>query len=187
MRTEPGDVMSDVEQKVVGTPSPASGAGDRTEKARQADRIEITVNGVQIDVSPELEDAVHRAHKGLLRPLPREMTTTQAAEFLDVSRPFVIKLIQRGMLPCRTVGKNRRIPSEAVLDYREQMFQQARRQYCSARLLLCGKSERVREGKAAGGWCFVADEMEDEVRRGENERALLPDAVPRQKVALRVL
>lgn len=68
---------------------------------------------------------MHRALKGLLKPLPKEMTTTQAAEFLDVSRPFVIKLTQRGELPCRMVGKHRRIPSEAVLHYRETMFQKA--------------------------------------------------------------
>lgn len=68
---------------------------------------------------------MHRALKGLLKPLPKEMTTTQAAEFLDVSRPFVIKLTQRGELPCCMVGKHRRIPSEAVLNYREKMFQKA--------------------------------------------------------------
>jgi excisionase family DNA binding protein len=54
------------------------------------------------------------------------MTTTQAAEFLDVSRPFVIKLIERGELPRRMVGKHRRIPSGALLAYREKMFQRAR-------------------------------------------------------------
>jgi excisionase family DNA binding protein len=76
-------------------------------------------------VSPELEEAVHRGRQRLLQPLPIEMTTNQAAEFLDVSRPFVIKLVQRGELPCRMVGKHRRIPSEAVLRYRDFIFQQA--------------------------------------------------------------
>jgi excisionase family DNA binding protein len=119
--------MSDVVQKAVATPAPSSEGRGPSGDTRQSDRIEITVNGVRIDVSPELEDAVHRAHKGLLRPFPKEMTTTQAAEFLDVSRPFVIKLIERGELPCRMVGKHRRIPGEAVLGYRERMFQQARK------------------------------------------------------------
>jgi len=54
------------------------------------------------------------------------MTTTQAAEFLDVSRPFVIKLIKRGELPCRMVGKHRRIPTEALQEHREKMFQRAK-------------------------------------------------------------
>jgi excisionase family DNA binding protein len=54
------------------------------------------------------------------------MTTTQAAEFLDVSRPFVVKLVKRRELPCRLVGKHRRIPSAALLEYREKMFQRAK-------------------------------------------------------------
>jgi excisionase family DNA binding protein len=83
------------------------------------------VNGVRIEVAPELEAAVLRAYKATFQ-LPREMTTTQAAEFLDVSRPFVIKLLKRGELPCRMVGKHRRIPSDALLEYREKMFQQAK-------------------------------------------------------------
>lgn len=122
-----GNVMSDLVQKAVATPSPASENRRRSGKGRQPNRVEITVNGVRIAVSQELEDAVYRAHQGLLRPMPKEMTTTQAAEFLDVSRPFIIKLITRGELPCRMVGKHRRIPSEALLEYRQQMFHQARR------------------------------------------------------------
>jgi excisionase family DNA binding protein len=88
--------------------------------------VEIIVNGVRVEVSPELEAAVHRAYQGLVPPLPAEMTTTQAAEFLDVSRPFVIKLVQRGELPCRMVGKHRRIPSAALLEYREKMYRRAK-------------------------------------------------------------
>jgi excisionase family DNA binding protein len=54
------------------------------------------------------------------------MTTSQAADFLSVSRPFVIKLIKQGELPCRMVGKHRRIPSDALRVYREKMFQRAK-------------------------------------------------------------
>jgi excisionase family DNA binding protein len=122
-----GDAMAQAMQKVAAPSSPGSVTTDSRGNAGQADRIEVTVNGVRIEVSPELEDAVKRAQKGLLQPLPREMTTTQAAEFLDVSRPFVIKLTQRGELPFRRVGQHRRIPSEAVLAYREKMFHQAQK------------------------------------------------------------
>src|SRR5262249_42313042 len=109
--------------------TPATPLGDAkgtAEESRPAGGIVITVNGVRIEVSPELEAAVHRAYKGVVTPLPTEMTTTQAAEFLDVSRPFVIKLIKRGELPCRRVGTHRRIPCAALLEYREKMFQRAK-------------------------------------------------------------
>lgn len=119
--------MSDTVRRGVAPRSSPAETKKSAENASQADSIKITVNGVRIAVSSELENAVHQAHKGLLEPLPKELTTTQAAEMLDVSRPFIIKLTQRGELPCRMVGKHRRIPSEAVLEYREKMFQQARK------------------------------------------------------------
>jgi excisionase family DNA binding protein len=105
------------------TPAPQPAKAPVPEKGG---RIEVRINGIPVEVSPELEAAVHRAYHGLNRPLPAEMTTTKAAEFLDVSRPFVIKLIKRRELPCRMVGKHRRIPSAALLEYREKMFQQAK-------------------------------------------------------------
>jgi excisionase family DNA binding protein len=82
---------------------------------------------VPVEVSPDLEAAVYRAWKASHEPVPREMTTTQAAQFLDVSRPFVVKLVKRGELPCRMVGKHRRIPGAALIEYREKMFHQAKK------------------------------------------------------------
>lgn len=67
-----------------------------------------------------------RANKESLKSRPGEMTTTQAAAFLDVSRPFVIKLVDHGELPCRMVGKHRRIPSDALAVYKEKMFRRAK-------------------------------------------------------------
>ena len=115
--------MSDPLQQVVKTPQAkemAAGTG-------QTGQVEIFVNGVRIDVSPELEAAVQKARQGLVKPLPEEMTTTQAADFLDVSRPFVIKLIDRGELPCRMVGKHRRIPTAALVEHRKKMLKRAGR------------------------------------------------------------
>lgn len=84
------------------------------------------MNGIPVVVSPGLEAAVQRAYKRLCEPLPTELTTTQAAEFLDVSRPFVIKLIDRGELSCRMVGKHRRVLVQSLMEYREKTFQTAR-------------------------------------------------------------
>ena len=69
--------MSAVRRTAVGTPAPAPEVGDPGQRAGRADKIEITVNGVPIAVSPELEEAVHRVYKGLLQPLPMEMTPNQ--------------------------------------------------------------------------------------------------------------
>jgi excisionase family DNA binding protein len=42
-------------------------------------------------------------------PVGAEVTTQQAAEFLNVSRPHVIKLIKEGKLPHRMVGSRRKV------------------------------------------------------------------------------
>ncbi len=107
------------------TRQPAKSA-ETARKTSPTSRIEITVDGVRVELSPELEAAVRQASKTMSQPLPSEMTTTRAAEFLDVSRPFVIKLVKRGELPCRLVGTHRRIPSAALVAYRETMFQRAK-------------------------------------------------------------
>lgn len=46
-----------------------------------------------------------------------ELSTQQAAEILNVSRPFVVKLIKEKKLPARKVGTHRRIRRSDLMDY----------------------------------------------------------------------
>lgn len=56
-----------------------------------------------------------------LMPAKQEFTTVEAANFINVSRPFVIKEIEAGRLKHRMVGKHRRIPFESLVEYMQQM------------------------------------------------------------------
>ena len=47
-----------------------------------------------------------------------EMTPSEAATFLNVSRGYVLKLMDEGQLPFRSVGTHRRIPGMALAAYR---------------------------------------------------------------------
>lgn len=54
-------------------------------------------------------------------PPNREFTTVEAAHFLNVSRPFVIKEIEAGRLKHRMVGTHRRIAFDELIAYANQM------------------------------------------------------------------
>ena len=52
----------------------------------------------------------------------REMTTVEAANYLHVSRPFVIREIEAGRLPHRMVGTHRRVQFEDLHAYKQRMI-----------------------------------------------------------------
>jgi excisionase family DNA binding protein len=96
-------------------------------------------DGPSVDIPPQalkllgqILGAMSEGRAVTIMPAKREFSTVEAANFLNVSRPFVIKEIEAGRLPHRMVGTHRRIAFEDLQAYAERMRE---RQHAALRRL----------------------------------------------------
>lgn len=101
-------------------------ARDRT----RSDKVELLVEGGAAEAlvvpRPAVELFVHilaamaNGQGVQIMPLDAELTTQQAADLLNVSRPYLIGLLERGEIEYRLVGRHRRIRFDALMEYMRQ-------------------------------------------------------------------
>jgi excisionase family DNA binding protein len=88
----------------------------RVRDADQEKPIELPPGAVALLM--DILEAMAAGHGVTIIPERAELTTVQAADLLNVSRPFLIKLLDDGAIPHRKVGKHRRIRMEDVMAYK---------------------------------------------------------------------
>jgi excisionase family DNA binding protein len=62
-----------------------------------------------------------RGNAVTLIPLHAELTTQEAADMLNISRPTLIQFLDEKKIKFRRIGTHRRIPFEAVMEYKHKM------------------------------------------------------------------
>jgi excisionase family DNA binding protein len=92
----------------------------------QAHQIELPTSALRllVDILAELADG----NAVRVVPIHAELTTQEAADLLNVSRPHLVKLLEDGELPFHRTGKHRRVRFADLMAYktaRDQASEQA--------------------------------------------------------------
>lgn len=94
----------------------------------------VKANGEEIPISDNvfkvLQEIVPALEQGrttvTISPTDAEMTTQEAADILNVSRPHLIKLLNNNEIPYTKTGSHRRIKVKDVMDYKAKKDAQCR-------------------------------------------------------------
>jgi excisionase family DNA binding protein len=68
----------------------------------------------------EVARLVSEGHAVDVLPADMEISAQDAADILKVSRPYLLNLVKKGILPYRMVGAHHRIPIAAVIAYKRE-------------------------------------------------------------------
>lgn len=82
----------------------------------QAHRVELPTTALRllVDILAELADG----NAVQVVPVHAELTTQEAADLLNVSRPHLVKLLEDGALPFHRTGKHRRVRFADLMQFK---------------------------------------------------------------------
>ena len=82
---------------------------------------QVELPAVAVRLLVDLLSAIAEGNAVALTLIHAELTTQQAAELIGVSRPFLIKQLEDGVIPYRQVGTRRRVLFSDLMKYKHEM------------------------------------------------------------------
>src|SRR3954447_15452358 len=107
---DPGPTAAEARQARELAQALAEQKGTRGKVRLQVNKKAVEIPARAIPLIAEVMEKVGAGECVEVRTIHETLSTTEAAEILNVSRPYVVKLLDQGMIPCETTeGNHRRI------------------------------------------------------------------------------